>query len=900
MIVRTYGRRNRGISRGYSGSMDDDDGDSILDPYGDSLSSQEAAAAAHQDFYAFSSQDSTAPHLPSYYDDSDPDPFGQPLAAEDCLRGDGYGGGGGVSRKSKKPRNGEGKRGKGYVEYSVLRATSTLMETQEFGEMMEHVDEVNFALDGLRKGQPVRIRRASLLSLLGICGTAQQRRLLRTQGMAKTIINALIGLNFDDSPSDLAAATLFYLLTGDGQDDQLLESPSCINFLVKMLKPIVSASTEDKVSQFGFKLLGLRKDPEIFHGGLNKKDNCSANIISRVKEILVSCKELKPSLLHDSGIHRPELSPKWIALLTMEKASLSTIALEESSGIVRKTGGNFKEKLREFGGLDAVFEVSMHCYSTMEGWREQHPSFWDAKNDVYLSSLVLLLKCLKIMENATFLSNDNQTHLLEMRGNLDPEGSNVSFTKLIINAIKILSGLYLLKSSPAPNSQESEFSNGIYHTSQLALVAADKEESNEILSVRSTRECCSVEETSLQKISGTSVPPRYSSSSSEMTTSSNGSSLLKIKFSSSASSSRGGLLKSSTSGTNSTSNGLKSNFSYGKRDIVTDDAMFESLEHSQDPFAFDEDEFEPSKWELLSGKKHSKSKNSRLPIRNAEDVCQLQLKRLEDLDKGERRHQESSSCDNNCSQEASTSGAIDEENRSFLTDCLLTAVKVLMNLTNDNPLGCKQIAACGGLETMVSVIAGHFPMFSSSSSLFSDRKEKNHNIGLDHEKEKHLTDQELDFLVAILGLLVNLVEKDGSNRSRLATTSVTVPNLEGLESGSRRDVIPLLCSIFLANRGGSEPAGEEQVMELDDEALLQGEKEAEKMIVEAYSALLLAFLSTESKSIRDEIAACLPQHNLAVLVPVLERFVAFHLTLDMMTPETHKTVSEVIESCRVL
>lgn len=175
MIVRTYGRRNRGISRSYSDSMDD----AVMDPYRDSLSSQEAAAGG-QDFYAFSSQDSTAHDL-SYYDS---DPFGQPLAVEDCLR-DGYGGGGGgVSRKSKKARNGEGKRGKGYVEYSVLRATSTLMETQEFGEMMEHVDEVNFALDGLRKGQPVRIRRASLLSLLGICGTAQQRRLLRTQGYA--------------------------------------------------------------------------------------------------------------------------------------------------------------------------------------------------------------------------------------------------------------------------------------------------------------------------------------------------------------------------------------------------------------------------------------------------------------------------------------------------------------------------------------------------------------------------------------------------------------------------------------------------------------------------------------------------------------------------------------------
>jgi len=34
-------------------------------------------------------------------------------------------------------------------------------------------------------------------------------------------------------------------------------------------------------------------------------------------------------------------------------------------------------------------------------------------------------------------------------------------------------------------------------------------------------------------------------------------------------------------------------------------------------------------------------------------------------------------------------------------------------------------------------------------------------------------------------------------------------------------------------------------MQDDEAALLQGEKEAEKMIIEAYAALLLAFLSTE-------------------------------------------------------
>ncbi|GMP72508.1 hypothetical protein CsSME_00030515 [Camellia sinensis var. sinensis] len=59
----------------------------------------------------------------------------------------------------------------------------------------------------------------------------------------------------------------------------------------------------------------------------------------------------------------------------------------------------------------------------------------------------------------------------------------------------------------------------------------------------------------------------------------------------------------------------------------------------------------------------------------------------------------------------------------------------------------------------------------------------------------------------------------------------------------------------------------------DEAAVLQEAKEAEKMIVEAYAALLLAFLSTESKIIRDAIAKCLPGYKLAILVPVLERFV---------------------------
>lgn len=85
-----------------------------------------------------------------------------------------------------------------------------------------------------------------------------------------------------------------------------------------------------------------------------------------------------------------------------------------------------------------------------------------------------------------------------------------------------------------------------------------------------------------------------------------------------------------------------------------------------------------------------------------------------------------------------------------------------MNLTNDNPVGCWQIAACGGLETMSNLIAGHFSSFTSSPS--SQIKENTVYDEIDHQSDRPITDQELDLLVAILGLLVNLVEKDGRNR----------------------------------------------------------------------------------------------------------------------------------------
>ncbi|XP_015943275.1 wings apart-like protein 1 [Arachis duranensis] len=750
--------------------------------------------------------------------------------------------------------------------------TSTLIEAQKFGEVMKRIDEVNFAIDGLRSPQPVQIRRTSLLSLLSICATAQQRRLLHAQGIAKTIIDAILCLSLNDLPSNVAAATLFYILTIDGVEDNLLESPDCVLFLIKLLRPLVSTDGADKALKFGPKILVSHKNVGSLENTRERWDSSSVAIFSIVQQILVSCKELKPTCQIGNSIERPELSPEWLALLIIEKACLSSISLYETSGAVCKTGQNFKEKLRELGGLDAVFETTLKCQSHLKCWVEDsYLSTKDVRNDKQLKSLTLLLKCLKIMENATFLSEDNQAHFLGLKRNLIPQATPISFVELILTIIKFLSDVCISRNaSTIFNDNKNPISlSTTSHDSELDLLTDLKGS----LTLNHTGMCYHMErESSIKRIdlSQKSQLVRCSQLKSSLSVSETPSTSMTYSY-------------SPNMRDNPSKFAPSSGASSSGADCKTCMIQLEISDDNQDPFAFDEDDIAPPKWDLPSIKQRkSHAKKYEVTSREFEEGCLSQAS--------------VSNGDVDCS----SSYVDDEEGSSLLTDCLLTAIKVLINLTNDNPIGCHQIAEYGGLEIMPLLIAQHFPSFSSSSLPTFHIKENKPNSVKDHRHDRHLTDHEIDFIVAILGLLVNLVEKDGHNRSRLAAASVLLPCSDVLDHEIRKDVIPLLCSIFLANQGGSEDSNEDKYLLLNEEAaILQGEKEARKTIVEAYSALLLAFLSTDSNDIHEAVANNLPDHNLSILVPVLERFVEFHLALKMISPATHKAVSEVIESCKV-
>ncbi|KAM3408787.1 hypothetical protein ACQJBY_001696 [Aegilops geniculata] len=726
--------------------------------------------------------------------------------------------------------------------------------------------------------------------------------------LVKQIIDNVLALNIDDPSCGVAAAALLFVLASDVQENHVLNSESCIRFLLKLLNPPIDAN-DVKAPSIGSKLLGISK-VQMFNGSNKDSDSSSEDIISKVEEILLSCKEIKPLDRDGKRASRPELCSKWLALLTMEKACLSAVALEETSDMVTRVGGDFKETLRALGGLDNIFDVMVDCHSSLEGIvKDTSTLSLDIKEGTSLQSAALLLKCLKILENATFLSDQNKTHLLSMSRKLSPRGSTVSLVGVIINIVELLSVLSLLQNSSTVSSSTDKKSSKGYIKGATTLNGHGKGKNSKKNKLSLNQKC--------QNCSSSKLDASHISISS---TSDVGLSQMTLDCSQSTSSNRASSGSLGERHSNGLGLGLKLNIrkERGKANPIRGSSGWVSITaHSSDgtsremakrrrlsengnsdlrsgsgsdPFAFDDVDQEP---ELFGQKKRSthgrQAKSANEKLSDDRGVAAI-------------GNQESYQPEDNHHLGATSHSNVDDDS-NLLEDCLLASIKVLMNLANDNPSGCEHIASCGGLNTMASLIIKHFPSFDFSVDtgrdvdLLQDLTDSEDSKAC-QVKAKQLRDHELDFLVAILGLLVNLVEKDSLNRVRLASARVSVDLSKNAQSEkAQRDVIPLLCSIFLASKGSGEASA--TISPDDEESMLQGAREAEMMIVEAYAALVLGFLSIESMKVRGAISSCLPNNNLKVLVPVLEKFVAFHLQLNMMTDETHSSVTEVIEKCKL-
>jgi hypothetical protein len=92
----------------------------------------------------------------------------------------------------------------------------------------------------------------------------------------------------------------------------------------------------------------------------------------------------------------------------------------DTSGAARKVDGCFKERLCELGGLDTVCDLAASCLCNLQDALEGEET--DKRNRDFKAlekcekngGVGMLLRCLRVIENVTFLSELNQVSFLWM------------------------------------------------------------------------------------------------------------------------------------------------------------------------------------------------------------------------------------------------------------------------------------------------------------------------------------------------------------------------------------------------------------------------------------------------------------------------------------------------------
>jgi hypothetical protein len=123
------------------------------------------------------------------------------------------------------------------------------------------------------------------------------------------------------------------ILRLQSQDEDLLDSEACVLFLMKLL----GSQAAQPVAKKGFSALGSR----LAAFAKNTVPKSATSLISvdrgaavetKVRELFKSLQEHgtgKGSANEENGIMQgEEISAKWLALLTLEKACISTVILE--------------------------------------------------------------------------------------------------------------------------------------------------------------------------------------------------------------------------------------------------------------------------------------------------------------------------------------------------------------------------------------------------------------------------------------------------------------------------------------------------------------------------------------------------------------------------------------------
>ncbi|XP_028404980.1 wings apart-like protein homolog [Dendronephthya gigantea] len=249
--------------------------------------------------------------------------------------------------------------------FTVVRNVKHKYACLEDGETQQFFDDVEFALDGLRKDLSLGARCTSALDLAVQCSTPSFRASLRAHGFISKIFECL-----QDAPTNktlaLCSSCVLFMITRDRL---------CVDFdhsILELLLKLLCIGTQSQKSE------------------MNVKKNLHEEMVKKTREILI------------------QLSESHTMFLDMENLSSASLARESLLSLTsQRTGEWFKEGVRKLGGLDYIVDlVSTSVVNIKDNTAEL------IKHDKEIESIK---RCLKLIENVTLHDRANQIYLVSCR-----------------------------------------------------------------------------------------------------------------------------------------------------------------------------------------------------------------------------------------------------------------------------------------------------------------------------------------------------------------------------------------------------------------------------------------------------------------------------------------------------
>ena len=116
--------------------------------------------------------------------------------------------------------------------------------------------------------------------------------------------------------------------------------------------------------------------------------------------------------------------------------------------------------------------------------------------------------------------------------------------------------------------------------------------------------------------------------------------------------------------------------------------------------------------------------------------------------------------------------------------CIQSALSVLINMTHNNPAGCRAVVAAGGMRMALRLVSNSMQMQQCDSVA---------SPGHLKLQDRHHVLTDVGLITAALGLLINLVEESDESRQLMKGMQLD-------KSNSDADILQLLCRLMQASR----------------------------------------------------------------------------------------------------